>query len=838
MLPINIEKIYIRELVDYLILVVALIFLVYILFLIAERIAPLLQIRILNFSLAVSLIPLMLISFLGINAQRKSFEDQMKESLKISALSKAAEVDNFFSSTKEIMRANAALPIFRRYLSISPVWRPSDVENELYSTIDSLKSANILQGDALSFGLLNAEGLVEYDSYPDLVGLDESQTDYFRGSFAAGVSYVADIVFPKNQPPEIVFASPVTGEDNEILGILRARYSLQSIDRILRSETVIYGDQVYPIVIDYQYVRLVDTLQPNNRFKPVISYTADQINQLKSNGSLPANFDSNQQTPSDDLLAIIDDYKKSRNSFFSQDLDKMPDNTPEIGVAVKLTSVPWYLIYPQTQTNLLKIYEDQNRLLILYIGLIGSLIAIVASMIAQAISNPILSLTRVAEKVTSGDLNAQSTLKSNDEIGSLSIAFNSMTAQLNDLIQSLEDRVNQRTEEISKQNEHLVIRSQQLKTISEVASSIAATQDIESLLTSVTHLISERFGYYHIGVFLLDDSKEYAVLRAANSEGGQRMLKRNHRLRVGQVGIVGYATGKGEPRIATDVGEDSIYFNNPDLPLTRSEMALPLKINREIIGALDVQSKKPHAFTPEDTELFEILADQLAIAIMNNNLYEETNRALDEMRSIHQRYLRNEWAALASYKKQNASVHFTQSMGVQIGSPISIDQKTISKSGMQISSHPSASDPKLIITNLTIPIVLRGETIAFIRLSQQSDQEIMWSDAKIKTVTQIADQIALTLESARLLEQTLRRAERERKALNITNRIRSTNNFQEMIQIAVEEIKHELNVNQARVIIQEVIQDSQSNLSFPEKISGGQSGLESNPSSSHVNEVN
>jgi GAF domain-containing protein len=157
---------------------------------------------------------------------------------------------------------------------------------------------------------------------------------------------------------------------------------------------------------------------------------------------------------------------------------------------------------------------------------------------------------------------------------------------------------------------------------------------------------------------------------------------------------------------------------------------------------------------------------------------------------------------------------------------------------MQISSHPSASDPKLIITNLTIPIVLRGETIAFIRLSQQSDQEIMWSDAKIKTVTQIADQIALTLESARLLEQTLRRAERERKALNITNRIRSTNNFQEMIQIAVEEIKHELNVNQARVIIQEVIQDSQSNLSFPEKISGGQSGLESNPSSSHVNEVN
>ena len=93
-------------------------------------------------------------------------------------------------------------------------------------------------------------------------------------------------------------------------------------------------------------------------------------------------------------------------------------------------------------------------------------------------------------------------------------------------------------------------------------------KDLEILLNDVTSLVSSRFGFYHVGIFLVDDNREFAVLRAANSEGGKRMLARQHKLRVGQVGIVGYTTGNGLPRIATDVGSDAVYFNNPDLPLT------------------------------------------------------------------------------------------------------------------------------------------------------------------------------------------------------------------------------------------------------------------------------
>ena len=108
-------------------------------------------------------------------------------------------------------------------------------------------------------------------------------------------------------------------------------------------------------------------------------------------------------------------------------------------------------------------------------------------------------------------------------------------------------------------------------------------------------------------------SDEFAVLRASNSEGGWKMLAREHKLKIGAQGIVGYVTGTGEPRVQQQVtGEDSVYFDNPDLPLTRSEMALPLKAGDETFGALDVQSIEEQAFSDEDVAVLQTLADAVA----------------------------------------------------------------------------------------------------------------------------------------------------------------------------------------------------------------------------------
>ena len=179
-------------------------------------------------------------------------------------------------------------------------------------------------------------------------------------------------------------------------------------------------------------------------------------------------------------------------------------------------------------------------------------------------------------------------------------------------------------------------RATQLAAAAEVAQSATAILDLEKLLDETVRHISERFGFYHAGVFLLDEAGEYAVLRAASSEGGQRMLARGHRLAVGQVGIVGYVAGTGQPRIALDVGADAVFFDNPDLPLTRSELALPLRARGRVIGVLDVQSVEAAAFSDEDVTILSTMANQLATAIENVRLLEETERRAVQTQALYE----------------------------------------------------------------------------------------------------------------------------------------------------------------------------------------------------------
>ncbi|MCB0119819.1 MAG: GAF domain-containing protein, partial [Anaerolineales bacterium] len=165
---------------------------------------------------------------------------------------------------------------------------------------------------------------------------------------------------------------------------------------------------------------------------------------------------------------------------------------------------------------------------------------------------------------------------------------------------NLEQRIQERTQVLDK-------RTSQLQAVADVGKSITSYRNLSELLQQATRLIHENFGYYHVGIFLLDERKEYAVLTATNSEGGRAMLERGHFLKVGETGIVGFAAGNLQARIALDVGADAVYFNNPDLPKTRSEMALPLVASGQILGVLDVQSTESRAFNEDDVSTLQIL---------------------------------------------------------------------------------------------------------------------------------------------------------------------------------------------------------------------------------------
>jgi GAF domain-containing protein len=370
--------------------------------------------------------------------------------------------------------------------------------------------------------------------------------------------------------------------------------------------------------------------------------------------------------------------------------------------------------------------------------------------------------------------------------------------QLTELRDELEIRVEDRTRELANRNQELdqansqiQRRAQQFEALTQVTQAITSIRDLQELLPHITTVISDRFGFYHVGIFLLDDANEFAVLSAANSEGGKKMLERRHRLRVGEQGIVGNVTLTGNPRIAMDVGTDAVFFDNPELPDTHSEMALPLKSGNLIVGALDVQSTEIGAFTEEDIQMLGLLADQVSLAIENARLFDETRRALSEAESISHQLTREAWARMPVENKL-LGYRYSIAGSSPLNKPLDLAELNTSKGK---SNQEETSQ-------VVVPIALRGETIG--TLVVQSPSTAALNQDQINLIKAVAERVALSAENARLFEETTRRAERERLVSDITGKIRSVNDPQSMIQTAMDELRKALGASKVEVIPQEV----------------------------------
>jgi GAF domain-containing protein/HAMP domain-containing protein len=439
--------------------------------------------------------------------------------------------------------------------------------------------------------------------------------------------------------------------------------------------------------------------------------------------------------------------------------------------------------------------------------------------LTRRITKPITLLTGIAERITAGDLWVQAP-EGEDEIGLLAKALNAMTTELRRTLSGMEQNIAERTAELASVSEQMKKRASQLQTIAEVAHTIASVQDPDDLLQQITSRISERFGFYHVGIFLIDQAGEWAVLRAANSEGGQRMLARGHKLRVGLEGIVGDVTGRGEPRAALVVGEEAIYFDNPDLPYTRSELALPLRVGDRVFGALDVQSMEQSAFQEEDVTLLNILADQVSIAIENSRLFSETRNTLNELQTLHRQYLREKWAAVVTERHRSgfaydygkiSPIHEPASSelweAIEKGEIIQIlpqDQKNTPEASQQKAGLSGSEAARLIV-----PITVRGQVIGMLACGPAANAqdakdgpggERRWTEDDINLVKTVADQVGLAIENARLIEETQRRAEREHLVAEITGRLRASNDPQTILQTAALELRQALHARQARFI--------------------------------------
>lgn len=473
----------------------------------------------------------------------------------------------------------------------------------------------------------------------------------------------------------------------------------------------------------------------------------------------------------------------------------------------------WAVVVQQAESELLGVRRTFQMGGVVMVGA-ASLVLLVLTWLTifQAV-RPLDSLTRAARAVAAGDLEVTAPVESEDEIGLLARTFNSMTAQLRDLIGGLEARVEERTQALAATAQDLQLRSAELEASNrrmgevnrlleesvsqsqrravllhasnEVSHAASQVRELDRLLPQVTELISQHFGYYHAGIFTIDESRRFAVLAASNSQGGQRMLARGHRLGVGSQGIVGYVAESGRPRIALDVGADAIHFDNPDLPATRSEMAVPLRSGAEIIGVLDVQSVEPEAFSSEDVIVLSALADQIAGAIENARLFEQAQRAQAQAEAAQQRYVQQEWSRYVRDQKAVSVFEYTLTGVPPVGdAPLpEMDLAMVKKEVVTLDrdAHPLAQ------TALAAPIIFRDQVIGALGLHTDEGGRA-WTPDELALVQDVAEQIGLALENARLFEQTSRRARREALIGQIVGRVRQQPDIDSIMQTAVREL--------------------------------------------------
>lgn len=340
-----------------------------------------------------------------------------------------------------------------------------------------------------------------------------------------------------------------------------------------------------------------------------------------------------------------------------------------------------------------------------------------------------------------------------------------------------------------------------LQSTAEVGQTLSQLLKLDDLLTRAVDLIRDRFAFYHVQVFLIDEQREYANLVASTGEVGQRLIARKHRLPVGSQSVIGRVTQAGEAVISRDTDTDNVHAVNELLPNTRSELALPIMDAERIIGALDVQSTRRGAFLEDDVQALQIMANQLATAIRNATLFEniqhnlqenkrlflEAEANLRENQRLTSQLTTSVWASYLGTSRDITAITLDQAEGVPHFNAEWTDTMRESQRRLRpITRNESGQQ----IT--AVPIVLRGAVIGAIEVSADDVRE----NDMIEMMNAVAQRLATNLDNVRLYEEAQEATLQEQKINTVVARYQAANSIDELLQITLSELSDALGAEQ------------------------------------------
>jgi GAF domain-containing protein/HAMP domain-containing protein len=710
--------------------------------------------------MAVALVPLGLLAYWNNRTAQASLTAAANRSLYAAASQTAGTLDEFIVSTSSIVRTEAQHPVLKDFLSLPTDQRLGSLQekevNELL-TIMAQKDSRIL-----SYMLLDNRGQVAATTRTPEVGLNKSGNDYFKVPMVMAQSYVSSFDFSdRTRRGSLYFSYPVRSTQFEPLGVLVARYNTEIFQQVLTENNNLAGPRSFPVLLDENHFRLAHGTQPDLNFKFVVPLPRERMAELRAAHRLPALPDESLFThlPNLEQHLVQASAQPAQPYYFSD--QNVATSTVDQAAVARMHTQPWSVAFFQPQEVFLAPAEEQARNTVLLGLLIAVVVSLVATVISKYLTDPITRLTRIAAKISAGDLTVRAPEEADDEIGRLAATFNSMTAQLQQTLADLEQRVTERTA--------------QLQAAADISRAATAVRNLDELLRLALELIRQRFGFYHASIFLMDEAGEFAVLRESTGEVGALLKARGHRLGVGSHSLVGWVAQNRRPRVAFDVAGDPFHFKNPLLPQTRSELSIPLMVGDQLLGVLNVQSTMLNAFREQDIQVLQTLADQLSIAIQNAELFERTQANLTQVSTLYQQVTSTGWRSFIR-QQPHEMVYELEPAGVSdpLGDP---------------SSAP-----------LTMPLRMGEETLGVIELYGWRTSSIGPEEQAVMDT--IATQISVALESAALFQETQRRRNREQLINEITYQMRSTLDPTAIVQSSIRELGRALGATEVIVKLQ------------------------------------